>query len=218
MQNRSNIFLGLLLLTGGVFLLLGNFNLLGEFSESIWGLLFVGGGLTFLAVYAGNRAQWWPLIPGFTLIGIGAIVLLSTAGMRGDWVPSILFLAIGFAFALIYFIKPAENWWAIIPAGTMASIAVMLNLKSDGSAGVFMLGLGGTFVLVYVQGLARKLHDAFLWALIPASIMSVIGLFLLAGSEDRIASLVRLWPLGLIVIGVVMLLRVVFNQRGEPKL
>lgn len=213
-NQRTNLLLGAILLLAGLFLLLVNFDILGDLSGTVWGLVFVAGGLAFVALYLGNRQQWWPIIPGLTLVGIGLLILLSTTGVDKNWLPSILFLCMGAAFLVVYANRPAANWWAIIPAGVMGSLAVVVVSEDLGGA-VILLGLAVTFGLVYLQGALRSLHQQFWWALIPAGILGVIGLFLLAGEVEQLAWVGRLWPVVLILIGVGVLLRSGIQTRTE---
>ena len=205
-NQRTNLILGALLLLGGFFLLLVNFDVFGDLSATAWGFFFVIGGLVFIALYLGNRQQWWPIIPGLTLVGVGLLILLSGAGLEGEWLPAILFLAIGAAFLVVYLSQPASNWWAIIPGGVMGSLALVL-IAGDAGGAVMLLGLAATFGLVYLQGMVRGLHQQFWWALIPAGVLAIIGLFLLAGAVEQMAWVARLWPLVLILVGVGVLLR-----------
>ena len=65
-----------------------------------------------------------------------------------------IFMAfIGLSFVLIYALHP-EFWWAIIPAGSLFSVAVLIGLsdriKGEVAVGIMFLGLALTFALVYV--------------------------------------------------------------------
>lgn len=215
-SQRTNFLIGGLLLMAGILLLLLNYGVIGPFGEAIWSLLFVGGGVIFIAVYLSNRAQWWPIIPGMTLIGLGAIIFFSNTAMEGDWVPALLFGAIAFAFLIVYLSKPAENWWALIPAGVLTSLAVPFLLPGGFNPGVFMLGMGATFALVYVQGLVRGLHREFWWALIPAGVLALIGVFLMAEELEAVAQIFSLWPIILVIVGVGLLFGA-FRRRGASE-
>ncbi len=213
MSQRMSILVGVLLLIAGVLVLLLNFGLIGPLGDTLWTLLFIGGGVAFLVVYLSNRAQWWPIIPGMTLIGIGGIIFLSSGPLEGDWVPAVLFGAIALAFLIIYLTQPVENWWALIPGGVLASLGLPFLLPGGFHPGIFMLGMGVTFGLVYLQGLVRGLHHEFWWALIPAGVLALIGLFLIGGELPMLAQIFNLWPLALIVIGVVILLGALRNRH-----
>lgn len=202
---RTNILIGGLLLLAGIVLLLLNFGIIGPLGDAVWSLLFVGGGVVFLAIYLSNRAEWWPIIPGMALIGIGAIVFFSNTGLEGDWVPALLFGAIALAFFVVYLTRPTENWWALIPAGVLTSLGVPFLLPGGFNPGVFMLGMGITFGLVYLQGLVRGLHNEFWWALIPAGVLALIGIFLFADEMAVVAQVFSLWPLVLVIVGIGLL-------------
>ena len=61
-NQRTNFALGAILLLAGLFLLLVNFDILGDLSGTVWGLVFVAGGLAFVTLYLGNRRLRWPCI------------------------------------------------------------------------------------------------------------------------------------------------------------
>lgn len=204
-SQRTNILVGVLLLAAGIMILLLNFGVIGPLGDTLWSLLFFGGGIAFLVVYLQNRAQWWPIIPGMTLLGLGAIIFFSNTGFEGDWLPALLFGAIALAFFVVYLTQPAENWWALIPAGVLTSLGVPFLLPGGFNPGVFMFGMGVTFGLVYLQGLVRGLHREFWWALIPAGVLALIGIFLFTDEMAIFAQFSNLWPLVLIIIGVFVL-------------
>ena len=62
---------GLLIIVAGVLLLLVQFKWI-TLDGPFWGPLFLlGGAAVFLALWLGDRAEWWPLIPGGVLIVTG---------------------------------------------------------------------------------------------------------------------------------------------------
>jgi hypothetical protein len=125
-----------------------------------------------------------------------------------------LFLAsIGVGFALVYLATP-QNWWAIIPAGVMTTLALVagvdeLRLVSFDTGGLFFIGLGVTFLVV---GLLPAEHGAWTrWAFIPAAVLIVIGVLISTSFEPGIA---YLWPAALIVGGLVLIGRTLLTRRG----
>jgi hypothetical protein len=107
--------------------------------------------------------------------------------------------AIGLAFLLVYLVN-RDNWWAIIPAGVMGTLAVISGLSQVltgfETGGIFFLGLGLTFALVAIlptpEGQMR-------WAFIPAGILFMIGLLLTAATSSLSGII---WPLALILFGL----------------
>ena len=113
--------------------------------------------------------------------------------------------AIGLSFFLIYAMRP-EHWWAIIPGGSLFSVAALIAVADkvkpeEISVGIMFFGLALTFALVYLLPSARAERR---WALIPAGILAVMGVLMtltLGGMVNYI------WPVALIIGGGFMLWR-----------
>lgn len=194
----------LLILAGVVFLLQNLFNFrLGDF---FWGLLFALGGLIFISVFINNRAQWWSLIPGFVLLGIAGTILVNSylPGLQDILGGLFVLGGIGVAFLAVY-LADRRNWWAIIPAGVMLTLAVisMLDNVLGGSAsgGLLFLGMALTFVVVALVPTPRGRMN---WAWYPAGILAVIG-FIISVAASNLMGYV--WPLILILGGLVLIYR-----------
>lgn len=113
---------------------------------------------------------------------------------------------IGLSFVLIFAVR-REHWWAIIPGGSLFSVAAMIpvaGMTTEGAAvGVLFFGLALTFWLVY---LLPGASDHRRWALIPAGVLALMGILaLFALSELRVMN--YLWPIALIIGGGYMLWR-----------
>lgn len=140
------------ILAGGGLILMGMIALLDvvfqiELSGLLWSFLFLLGGAAFLAVLVNDRKQWWAAIPGFTLLGIGALIGFGRiAPTISEQIGGAFVLGgIGISFIVVYLLN-RHFWWALIPAGVMASLVVMLVIEpilGDSAAWVFLLGLGG---------------------------------------------------------------------------
>lgn len=201
---------GLLLIALGLLFLVQTLDLIPADFSLLWVVIFGLGGLAFLYVYANGRENWWALIPGFTLLGLATMILISElVPDSGEWAGAIFLGAIGFSFVVIYFTN-RDMWWAIIPAGTLLSVAaiVLLTPLIGGQAGgLLFLGLALTFLLVAIvptpEGQMR-------WAWIPAVILFALGLLVLASAAPLIG---YVWPLVLIGGGLYLLLR---NSRRRP--
>ena len=171
-------------------------------------LLFAAIGLSFLVIYATHRDFWWALIPGFTLLGLSALVFVSTLFPALAGPAASLFLAgIGLSFWAVYATN-SERWWAIIPGGTMLTLAFIVAFTafpglSEGRwvPSILFLGLAATFGLLYLLPTPQN-HPV--WALWPASVLAIMGL-LMTAFFGQMAGI--LWPLILIAAGAVVLLR-----------
>jgi len=204
-MRRMDIIWGLLLIAAGGLLLLQNFELLGVTWDILWAALFAMGGVAFVAIFLMDRHQWWAVIPGFTLLGLGALIALSSLGVSMATWGGVLFLGlIGLSFGVVYLVNP-KNWWAVIPGGTLLTLAAITGLSEllpgEVIGGIFFLGLGLTFGFLYilptVEGRQR-------WAIFPAAILIIMGLLVMAVSTN-VFSLI--WPSLLIVAGLYLVWR-----------
>ncbi len=207
-MNRKFL-IGLFFLAIGIGTLFSN---LGYFSinELIWPALMAGGGLIFLYYFVASRGNWWAAIPGCVLLSVGITAALPwvAPGLDARLGGPVVLAGISLGFWLV-FLRIPSNWWAIIPAGVMLTLASMTLLNSANgleTAGVFFIGLGLTFALVaLLPGGALRMA----WPWIPAGILLVMG-FLFISSASRLATLVL--PAAMIIAGVVLTLRAIRNH------
>lgn len=173
-----------------------------QISEDYWGAFMLAGlGLVFLVVYLTHREHWWALIPGGTLLMIAMLVAGSaTAIAEGYWV-ALMLAGMSIVFAIVYLAR-RNNWWAIIPAGALAGIAlIMLLVAMQLPAALSVRLLGGSFLLVLgltfgVLWLLREDHPTR-WAKYPAAAVTSIGaLIMLIGENAEYVG-----PLILIAVG-----------------
>lgn len=205
------VLVGILLVVVGGLLLLQTFNVFRFVWEVVWSVLFLAAGAGFLVVYLGREEDWWAVIPGMALLGIGALIGLSVIGLA-DLIGGAVFLgALSLAFWLVY-LRRRDNWWAVIPGGVLATLAVVAGLEQvipwAETGGVFFMGLALTFGLVY---LLPTPHGQMTWALIPAAVLFVVGLIVVLATSSVFQ---YLWPLVLILIGGYLVLRAL-RRVGE---
>jgi hypothetical protein len=205
---RSNAYFGLgaLLVVAGILLLMQNLGVVRFAWDLLWALLFAGGGMAFLSVFAANRTHWWAVIPGFTLLGLAAVVSLTTLFPRlaGAWTGAIFLGAIGLSFWVVY-LADRDNWWAMIPGGTLTTLALVAGLSANNDGielgGLFFLGLAVTFGLVYFLPDPKRRMG---WAIIPAIVLGIIGLLMTAAMGGLINFI---WPVLLILGGIYLVYR-----------
>lgn len=199
----SRLFWGVMLVLGGILLLLDTFDIFRG-GALFWTIIGAIAGILFLSLFINNRDHWWALIPGTIFIAISATIGLDTfmpgfsdTNLDGP----ILLGGIALSFLFVY-IAERSYWWAIIPAGVMATIAIVAVLDSSttgaASGGIFFLGLGLTFALVAVLPTNT---NQMRWAWIPAGILGLMGILILLAAEDLIN---YIWPSALILVGILM--------------
>ncbi len=197
---------GLLLITAGILFLLNSLGTI-TIGDYQWAIILALGGLAFLSVFLADRQQWWALFPSFGLLIGGSIIFIEEAfpGLRGDIGGAIALGGIGLAFLLI-FLANFQNWWALIPAGVLFSLAAMFVLGFE-SGGVFLIGLGITFGAL---GFVPTQHGRMRWAFIPAVVLVIVGSFVMLASYNLFA---LLWPLALIAGGILIIYFVVRTRK-----
>lgn len=197
---------GLLLIGGGVLFLLQNFNILPDGLGWLWALVFGLVGLGFLSVFVSSRANWWALIPGLVLLDLAVLILLGEAlpAVAERWGGAVFLAGLSLPFWGIYLVNRG-HWWALIPGGVLTTLGLVAGLSEGAAAaqtgGVFFLGLGLTFLLVW---LAPTPQGRMTWAIFPAVGLLALGA-LLATPFATLANLVL--PIALILGGVYLLYR-----------
>ncbi len=184
-SNTIRLLVGIGLILIGALLFLQVLDIV-NFGEAFWAIPFALAGVGFLAVLASRgRGYWWAAIPGTVLLGIaGEIIVPSLAKSWQPYLSGTLILAsIGIAFWLVFIVEP-RFWWAIIPGGTLTSLALTNALESvfDDSEFIFLLGLALTFALIPILTIPGK--NKRHWAWIPAGILLIIGLLDLPASMN----------------------------------
>ncbi len=202
----NRLFWGIALLVGGGLLLLESFGILKD-TSLLWTIITLAAGIYFLSVFFNNHAHWWALIPGVILIVFGITIGVETflpTFVAAHLTGPIILIGIGLPFLLVYLVE-RSNWWAIIPAGVMFTIGsvAIISLFHSGSVGggVFFLGLALTFVAV---ALLPNPMGRMWWAWIPAAILAIFGVLILAAAQNLIN---YVWPGGLILVGVWLVVR-----------
>ncbi|HMR98798.1 MAG TPA: hypothetical protein PKE62_06030 [Anaerolineales bacterium] len=189
------LWIGILMVFGGVLIFLENLNIISNVSGIFWGAIWGLVGLFFLYLLIKDRNNWWAAFPAFTLIGFAASSFLPDA--LEPYSGLVFFAGISLGFIWVY-ATDTSRWWAIIPAGvllTLGAIAALDELTGMDNGGFLFLGLGITFLLVAILpggGGGRS------WAFFPGIALLIFGAFL---SADMVGWMEYLWPAALILLG-----------------
>ncbi len=189
------------LIPGGVMLFLALTTLLvdnigGEWIGSMFLFLI---GLSFLIVYLNNRTRTWALLVAYILGVLSIAPALAAGGSMAAYFGPVFLFAVALPFFIVY-LRDAKNWWAIIPAGVMTTLAIIsafaiAGMIQDASEGgyanaVLMGGLAATFAVVWLRH-SRE------WAKIVTIVLAalaVVSIFFATYSQI-------LWPIAIIVAG-----------------
>jgi hypothetical protein len=176
------------LVIGGLLLLLFNLDLVGVDRPSLRLILASG---------------WWRLMPAWTLLALAGLVLLSTLG-QAKTNGALVLAGLAVAFLHVYLLERAAHWWAILPGGFLLVLAGVVSLSQGALSpilgGLLFTGMGAVFALVYLLGDRRRQW----WALVPAAILVLFGLFLFARNATDGNGLLRWWPLLLVGLGLLI--------------
>lgn len=190
------------LIPGGVMAFLALTTLLVDTAGGEWvGALFLFMiALSFLAVYLNNRTRTWALLVAYITGVLGIAPLMSTGGRDAAYFGPIFLFAVALPFFLLYF-RSAQNWWAIIPAGSITAVAIVAalaiagwirNADEGGYANALLMGgVAVTFAVVW-------LRHAKPWAkivTIALAAVAVASVFFANSSQI-------LWPLAIILVGI----------------
>ncbi|WP_374686108.1 hypothetical protein [Promineifilum sp.] len=164
-----------------------------------------------------TRRERGSLVWGLILVLVGLVALF------GRYIPDIYGLIVPVlilgGLALIFFIAglvTREAGW-FIPAGIVGGVGAGIWATSSAMVDGWGVDEGGVFMLMFALGWATIPITTLLftqerhwWAFIPAAIFAVIGLAVLYGGifEDALNLFNVLWPVALIVLGVLAILRV----------
>jgi len=194
------------LIPGAVMFFLAMVTLLVDNTSGEWvGSLFLFMiGLSFLVVYLNNRTRTWALLVAY-IMGVLSLApaMASGGGDTAAYFGSVFLFAVALPFFIIYF-RSEKNWWAIIPAGVMTTLAVIAGAAiagwiQDGNDGGFanaflMGGLAATFAVVWL----RHAKD---WAKVVTFVLAA-----LAVASVFFASFTDIfWPVALILGGAYLL-------------
>ena len=166
----------------------------------------LGLGFAFLITFLMHNQYWWALIPGTILTGIGAATVVEVffPATSSNLVAFVVLGSIGLAFLLV-FLTRRNNWWALIPAGALCSVAALVLTDL---VGLLFIGFAITFALIPL--LVSRDHW---WAWIVCAVMAVMGVAFLffeaaAGTIGRF-----FFPILLIVLGIVAILQVMWPRK-----
>ncbi len=186
--------IGPVLIGVGLLVLIFNSNLLGALPSLLWLALLFAVAVALWMV--GSLPHW---------VRIASVVVLYVLAMAtsGDLAGV---AALGFpalAFGVVYLLRPSRTWWAIIPGGILASVALLVLFETIfpgwGGVAVMFLGFAATFTVLYLLPATRGGQR---WALYPA--IGWIVLTVLTNDPSGDAGFFL--PLVLIGAGVVILL------------
>jgi hypothetical protein len=195
------------LIPGGAMLFLALTMLLVDNVRGEWvgGLLLLMFALAFLAVYLTDRVRLWALLVAYIFGVISLAPMMAAFGDVAGYFGAVLMFAIALPFFIVYF-RTTDNWWAILPAGILSTIGVIVALAIAGvindatSAGYvnafLMAGFAATFAVLWLR------HNKD-WARIVTTILAILAV----ASVFFFGYYQIFWPAAFICGGIYLLYR-----------
>jgi hypothetical protein len=177
-----------------------------------WVAALAAAGLAVFLIYLSDRSDWGVLVPAYVLWAVaGLVALIELDVLKDNWVALYALTAIALPF-VAGFLRDRKQWGLLIPAYVMLAVGLMVGLQGAGVlddllvAGYVMFAIALPFFVVYVRNRGNW------WALIPAGIMTVIGLsFLIAEAAAQYVV-----PILVILLGVWILARQFIRKEPLP--
>jgi hypothetical protein len=213
-------FVGIAMVVSGLFFLLVNFRLIpvSDFVvPRVMGVLFILGGLIFVFFTGAGGGLSWFVIPAGVLFTAGVVALvLGTSMFFSTQSAGIASIGLGFTF-LSVFMTRKNHWWALIPACTFFGlggwVAMAVAAPSIGYHPVFLVfSVGAAFLVIYLYSFHKT---RMRWSLFTGIIIVMVSLCYLI--VILLARWSLLWPLVLVLIGVLVPLGVLFADRRSRK-
>jgi len=175
---------GVLLIVFGIGFLMQSLGLFVGMGALVGTGFMAFGGLVFLYVRAQNAENWWGFIPGFALLGLATLIAWDAIWPESNLGVVAFMGGLSLGFWAVY-LDRRERWWAMIPGGVLAALALMLladalNVPID-EGGLFLLLMGVAFVVV--AWLSPQDVDTR-WAFIPAIVLGLIGVTVMLATAE----------------------------------
>lgn len=161
--------------------------------------------------------QYGRMITGLILIAVGVLALLGNLGL-GDIFGEAIVAAIGVLFLAVRYIGRQD--WAIYPGAFTTMVGIVIFLAARGLNmevwwPLFVAAPGAAFLLIRLDGEHNR------WAVYPASILILISAVMFAFSSGTVSWLYldvvgKLWPVALILIGLLIIWRSLVPGNSGP--
>jgi|APCry1669188910_1035180.scaffolds.fasta_scaffold19228_2 hypothetical protein len=133
--------------------------------------------LSSLALYLWDRSRSWALLGTYSFAVLSLAPLMSITGLQTTYFAPILLIAIALPLFIAYacVIVP---WWALIPAGALVTIGLVVALATAGFAQ--WPGTRGTLIAVLISGLAVTFgavgwRHAQAWAKVATVVLVILA-------------------------------------------
>jgi len=196
-KRLGSIFWGIILIAGGALALVQSMGYEFTQNPTVWAFIF--GGISVIALifyFVDGLKNWGWLFPVGIFAALALMMGFVAAGNDNPAMAAPLFVGIGLPFVVAFFLDRAKNWWALIPAGVMAFLTLVVlavdNVPGEWIGAGFLFILALAFFLVYVSRRA-------LWAAIVAYVLFVLSFMpvMALTSLPELSGVIMLFAIGL---------------------
>ncbi len=168
------------LIPGGIMLFLGLTMLMIDNVGGEWvgAMILLMCAFAFLIVYLTDQTRTWALLVAYIIGVLSMGPMLAASNNMGAYFGAVVMFAIALPFFIVYFRSPEGNWWAIIPAGVLSVIGVVVllaiaglitNATRGGVVNAFLMaGIAATFSVLWL----RHHKD---WAQIVTIVLAILA-------------------------------------------
>jgi hypothetical protein len=182
-RRLAGLFWGIVLIAAGVYALALTLGYGIRQDPALWALIF--GGISVLALvfyFVDGVRSWGWLFPAGVFGGLAIMMGLAAANIDNPVVAAPLFIGIGLPFVAAFVIDRARNWWALIPAGVMALLTLLI-LAADSVPGEWIAT--GLFLFLALGFLLAYLGRRALWAALVAYVMAALAAVTWLGTTSQ---------------------------------
>lgn len=161
--------------------------------------------------------QYGRMTTGLLLIALGVLALLGNIGL-GDVFGGAIVAVIGILFLVVHYIGRQE--WAIYPGAFTTPVGIVVFLTTRGLNmdvwwPLFVAAPGVSFLFLRANGEQHK------WAIYPGVIVVLMAGVMFAFSSGALSWLYmdvvgKIWPVALILVGLVMILKSFGARNAGP--
>jgi hypothetical protein len=170
----DNLIWGLILIVAGALFMARNLgyelNLTPVMAMMLFAALSV---LCFIRYFAGDLKRWGRLMPACLFAAFTVMIGLSEADVQDSLIATPLFVGFAIPFAVALIADARQNYWAVMPLTIFSMLA--LGTALDNFTASTALGGLAAFIVAAPFYFVYFTQPKQWWALIPAGILSAIG-------------------------------------------
>lgn len=120
-------------------------------AEWIVAVSLLGAGFPFLYVYLQDNKRWWALIPAYAIAAFAGLPIMIWLDIRAELIIAYFMFANALPFLYIY-LRDKKQWWALIPAGVVGSVGLILMLAGAARYVPVVMIVLGIYLIIRQSG------------------------------------------------------------------